>query len=70
MVEQLTIKPNMSDQEEDLITIADTALLYRLFGVLITAYYTGYLRLTTAALSSTEKTWIFIFTNPRLFGSK
>jgi putative membrane protein len=42
MVERLTIKPNMSDEEEDLIAIADT--LYGLFAVFIT--YTGYLRLT------------------------
>lgn len=41
MVERLTIKPNMSDEEEDLIAIAD--IMYGLFGVLIT--YTGYLRL-------------------------
>lgn len=42
MVERLTIKPNMSEEEEDMIAIAD--ILYGLFGVLIT--YTGYLRLT------------------------
>ena len=40
MVERLTIKPNMSSEEEDLIAGADIGL--GLFGVLIA--YTGYLR--------------------------
>ena len=38
--ERLTIKPNMSDDSEDLIAVAD--ILYGLFGALIA--YTGYLR--------------------------
>mmetsp|Transcript_11710 Transcript_11710/g.24962 ORF Transcript_11710/g.24962 Transcript_11710/m.24962 type:complete len:281 (-) Transcript_11710:149-991(-) len=42
MVERLTIKPNMSAEEEDLIAKADTA--YGIFGALIA--YTGYLRAT------------------------
>jgi putative membrane protein len=40
MIERLTIKPNMSDDEEDVVAIADTCL--GLWGALIA--YTGYLR--------------------------
>lgn len=43
MIERLTIKPNMSEKEENLLVITDTA--YGVWGALIA--YTGYLRTTT-----------------------
>lgn len=43
MIERLTIKPNMSEKEEDLVAFADTGL--GVWGVLIA--YTGYLRSTS-----------------------
>mmetsp|Transcript_23383 Transcript_23383/g.32763 ORF Transcript_23383/g.32763 Transcript_23383/m.32763 type:complete len:234 (-) Transcript_23383:93-794(-) len=42
MIERLTIKPNMTEKEEDLVAFADTGL--GVWGVLIA--YTGYLRVT------------------------
>ena len=67
LIERLTIKPNMSEREEDLITAADIG--YGVWGLLIT--YTGYLRAT-----SYEKGWDFYSANPLFwlkicfFGSK
>ena len=55
MIERLTIKPNMNEEEENLVTIAD--IVYGVFGVLIV--YTGYLR-----LSQFEKGWDFYSHEP------
>jgi uncharacterized membrane protein len=55
MIERLTIKPNMTEKEEDLVALADIGL--GLWGVLIA--YTGYLRATV-----TEKGFDFYSHEP------